>query len=277
MGDDGQPKHLWIPGGLVIPTGNPVQRVNIRLPQPLPNGARYAMLSGSSKAPMVIDRGNQVVMIVESELDAVLLSQEAGDLIDLVALRSSTTRPDAETFSFLQGKKILISLDSDQAGMKEAWGFWLEHFPKAKRWPVIEGKDPTEALQNGLHLRAWVEVGLEEEPEPECKAEPGSPTKYEPPVSTDPSRQEKASRTPEKICRTCQSWHPRFDGADEGICKNLAARQARFQDSTNLCAAWKGGEPPSCEEDTIASPPPKPCVLDLNTAKPQRGEGRADR
>ena len=32
--------------------------------------------------------------------------------------------------------------------------------PRAKRWLTIQGKDPSEARQNGLDLRAWVMAGL---------------------------------------------------------------------------------------------------------------------
>lgn len=159
--EKGRPKRLWLPTGLTIPSGEPVQRIRVRKPEGEP---RYYFLPGSSTAPMVItSKTNQAVVIVESELDGILLHQEAGELVDVVALGGSTFRPDQETVSFLQGKRLLISLDSDEAGAKESWGWWLEHFPKAKRWPVIDGKDPTEAKQNGLDLLAWIEAGLEGE------------------------------------------------------------------------------------------------------------------
>ncbi len=56
---------------------------------------------------------------------------------------------------------ILISLDTDDPGAKAAWVFWPETYgKKAKRWPCINGKDPSEAWANGLDLRAWITAGI---------------------------------------------------------------------------------------------------------------------
>jgi hypothetical protein len=51
-------------------------------------------------------------------------------------------------------------LDRDDAGAKESWTWWAKHFERAKRWPVAQGKDPSEAYQAGLNLREWVMAGL---------------------------------------------------------------------------------------------------------------------
>ncbi|MDD5476381.1 MAG: hypothetical protein PHU03_07715, partial [Syntrophales bacterium] len=58
---------------------------------------------------------------------------------------------------------ILNALDYDDAGGKEAWHFWPEAYgkKKVKRWPVPEGKDPGEAYQAGVNLRAWIKAGLD--------------------------------------------------------------------------------------------------------------------
>jgi hypothetical protein len=101
-------------------------------------------------------------MIVESELDAILLHQEAGDLIQIIALGSASARPDQDAVRILlDARMILLALDSDAAGAKESWKWWKENFPRARRWRVIEGKDPTEAYQKGLPLRDWVRAGIE--------------------------------------------------------------------------------------------------------------------
>ena len=59
------------------------------------------------------------VMIVESELDAILLHQEAGDLVQVIALGSASARPEQDTVQILRdAETILLSLDNDPAGIK---------------------------------------------------------------------------------------------------------------------------------------------------------------
>ncbi len=164
--DDGKPKKLWLPLGLVIPkiAGERVDRVRVRQPDGNP---RYFLVPGSDTGPLVIP-GGPACVVVESELDAILLHQEAGDLAAVVALGSASIRPDREAAAILDGAEtILLALDADEAGARSAWGWWHEQFPKAKRWPTIQGKDPSEARQNGLDLRAWVMAGLLPAEEPE--------------------------------------------------------------------------------------------------------------
>lgn len=61
----------------------------------------------------------------------------------MISLGNAQARPDLEAMEVLgHSKLVLIALDADEAGAKEAWGWWLNHFAQAKRWPPIEGKDP---------------------------------------------------------------------------------------------------------------------------------------
>jgi len=57
-----------------------------------------------------------------------------------------------------------MDVDFDDAGAKAAWQFWLSTYPNARRWPCPIGKDPSEAFQKGLSIRAWVEAGLTVKP-----------------------------------------------------------------------------------------------------------------
>ena len=84
-------------------------------------------------------------MVLESELDGMLLHQEAGDLAGVVALGNAQTRPDQAAWGALrQSRLILIALDGDAAGAREAWRWWTKHFPQARLWPPIDSKDPAE-------------------------------------------------------------------------------------------------------------------------------------
>jgi len=162
--EDGTERRQWIPAGLVIPLiiGGAVHRLRIRRSDP-GDGPRYVIASGSSAAPIAWgqDKGATTIMIVESELDGLLLNQEAGDLAGVVAMGSATAKPDTATHDRLtRAELILVSLDSDDAGAKAA-AFWLATYGgKAKRWPTIKGKDASEAWANGLDLRTWITTGM---------------------------------------------------------------------------------------------------------------------
>jgi len=154
---------LIIPAGLLIPAFNmegDLIRIRIRR-KSLYNGQRYYIFPGSSCAPMALKGGNgRVVVIVESELDAILLHQECGDIVTTIALGSASIKPDTQTDSILQAAKlILISLDSDNAGEK-ASQFWLNTYSQAKRWMVPVGNDPSDAIQQGVNIRNWIIAGM---------------------------------------------------------------------------------------------------------------------
>lgn len=156
--DDGRPKALWIPRGLVIPyiVDGVVYRIRIRRPEGEP---RYYVLPGSAMSTMLIGRERRAFVIVESELDAIAVAA-ASDLAGAVALGSVAAKPDAETFAVLKKSlQILNALDYDAAGAK-AMEWWGENFAHHDRWPVPKGKDPGEAVRMGIALEQWIRAGL---------------------------------------------------------------------------------------------------------------------
>ena len=161
--DDGNEKKQWLPAGLVIPLiiNGDVLRLRVRRNDP-GDGPRYVIISGSKTAPMTWGRDKGAACIVESELDGLLLSQEAGDLCAVCAMGTATAKPDIETHDLLKSMPvILIALDTDEAGANASWHFWPETYgAKAKRWPTVKGKDASDARINGLNLRAWIVAGL---------------------------------------------------------------------------------------------------------------------
>lgn len=167
MKEDGKPRRVWLPPGLVIPCFDNGRVIRLRVRRPIPGeGARYVIVSGAASSPLTLGQG-MTWIIVESEIDGFLLNQEAGDLAGVVALGNAQARPDRETdLTLKKAGLILVSLDSDQAGAKEARGFWKQTYQNARRWPVPIGKDPTEAVQAGLDLRTWIMSGLMESKTP---------------------------------------------------------------------------------------------------------------
>jgi hypothetical protein len=157
--DDGRPKVLWIPRGLVIPyvVEGVIHRIRIRRPEGDP---RYYVLPGSSTAIMVIGRERRAFVIVEAELDAIAVAASNTFLAGAVAMGSSHAKPDAEAFAILKGAlQILNALDYDTAG-RSASHWWAENFDRCDRWPVPRGKDPGDAHRLGIDLAKWIEAGL---------------------------------------------------------------------------------------------------------------------
>lgn len=156
----GRPKAVWLPPGLVIPChgiAGQLTRLKIRQPKDTP---RYVLIPGSSIAPAAFGSSIQAHIVVESELDAVLLWQEAGDLVTPVAVGGVAMRPDKTTVEAMAaGAVALLSFDSDDAGKEKKnllpWKEALNNFclhPIPPRY----GKDHTEAARSGMNLRTWV-------------------------------------------------------------------------------------------------------------------------
>jgi DNA primase len=159
--DNGKPKQLWLPEGLVIPyfIYDQISQLSFRRKKSA-GGPRYFHLDGSHSHPMVLYPERDIVIVVESALDGFLLGQEAGDLAGVVILGSAQVQPDKELVTLLRRRRlILLALDADAAGARHhRW--WLEQFPNSRRWPPIQAKDPGEMLQRGIDLRLWIEVGI---------------------------------------------------------------------------------------------------------------------
>ncbi|MBE7413857.1 MAG: DNA primase [Deltaproteobacteria bacterium] len=154
--------------GLVIPYIADGRMMSIRIRRPeegLDN--RYHAVKGSSTAPMMIRSVNPAVrgagawIVVESRLDAILIAQDAGDIVNAAAIDSVSTKPDEElTCELKKSLHILDAVDFDTAGGK-ASPWWTEHFPQAERWPVPRGKDPGDFKKDhGGDIRAWIVAGL---------------------------------------------------------------------------------------------------------------------
>ncbi|MBM4274367.1 MAG: hypothetical protein FJ134_07910 [Deltaproteobacteria bacterium] len=176
---DGNPKKIWLPRGLCIPlcNGGNILRIRIRRPKmDLKSGKdrRYYTIRGSDSRAVVLEPRREIQMVVESDLDAMLVVQEAHGLVGAISLGTAGKTPDEEAVKVLgHSRLILVSLDSDDAGAKAAWQWWLNHFSQARRWPPVGGKDPGDMRLAGVNVRDWIEAGIaeyrrEEEDQMEC-------------------------------------------------------------------------------------------------------------
>lgn len=182
--DNGQPKKLWIPAGLTIPClhGETVLRVRIRQPERDP---KYYVLPGSAQNPAPLmclpdswPGQNHACIVVEAELDGILVAQEAGDLVSVLAVGSATNLPrDTRSVEFARSMAWFgLWLDRDSAGDKGVRR-WLESLLGGEAVdggyvqalgvsgrdirPVGQGKmDPGDCHKQGLSVRDIVRAAL---------------------------------------------------------------------------------------------------------------------
>jgi hypothetical protein len=163
--ENGKPRMLWLPIGLVIPctVNGIIQRVRIRRSEGEP---RYYIVPGSSSSTMALETDRKAFVLVESELDAIACASST-TLAGSVATGTLEGKPDAAAYQVLKNAtQILNALDyGDEGGGKDAakrankW--WSEKFgDKCERWPVPIGKDPGEAYAAGTDLETWIKKGL---------------------------------------------------------------------------------------------------------------------
>ena len=84
---------------------------------------KYTQVRGGQVALFGADTlpGRDVAVVTEGEFDAMLLHQEAGDLVGVVTLGSASARlPDAWVPYLLGVQRLLVAYDADAAGVEGA-------------------------------------------------------------------------------------------------------------------------------------------------------------
>lgn len=129
-----------------------------------PEGKEYKYCKGSVPVPYHFTKREDKkapVIIVESALDAALIYQEAGDLVQAVALGSAQAKPDMYVSDILYGTdRIFLCLDYDKAGF-EAIPWWKQKYPKARIGYCPRGKDIGDFMIGGGKIREWVQTLVE--------------------------------------------------------------------------------------------------------------------
>jgi hypothetical protein len=161
---------IWIPQGLFIPYWYEVNgkllviKAKVRRQQCDDRLPKYVEISGSSNHLMMFGYYEEKIpVVVESELDAILLLQEAESVIYPIALGGATKPVNESTDALLQNaSRILLALDQDEAG-KSRYFFWRSRYPRARSWPADCAKSPGDMPVD--RLREWVERGIKKYPE----------------------------------------------------------------------------------------------------------------
>lgn len=161
--DKGRPKQLWLPRGIVIPwvIDGDLWGLSIRRPVGEP---KYYWLPGGTPALYRADSltGALPAVLVEGEIDALTIAQEAGDLATPVATGSTGRGRSVRWLARLAlPPAVLVAYDADEAGEK-ASGYWLDVIKNAKRWRPYWG-DANGLAQAGVAVRRWIEAGVTHE------------------------------------------------------------------------------------------------------------------
>lgn len=174
--ENGKLTRQWLPRGLIIPTfslNGGVIKVKIRRSEwkEGDNLPKYVELSGSKKSPSIYgSQSLSVALVLESELDALLVQQEAADLLYCVALGGSTKYLDAQTDQLLRNTSLILFLpDFDKAGAV-AWDKWKKMFPNIHRILTPCEKSAGDYFLIGGDLREWIEDNIKQIQSKLCKA-----------------------------------------------------------------------------------------------------------
>jgi len=161
------PAKDHIPSKVLIPcydSQGRLIRIRFRIDNPKPGRERYRISKGSnsySPFPLGLSYGKPVVL-VESELDAILVAQEAGRRVGVLGIGTTGAKFTPAMVRYLNEKVplILISLDNDQGG-RDKTASLINELHNAINWSVPEkyGKDPGEAWKR-MSIDKWVEAGL---------------------------------------------------------------------------------------------------------------------
>jgi DNA primase len=165
--DDQKLCGLWVPRGIVIPclVAGQIWYLKVRRASGHP---KYSQVRGGQLALFGAGTiaNHDTVVVTEGEFDAILLHQEAGDLVGVVTLGSAAARlPDAWVPYLLSVQRLLVAYDTDAAGAEGAT-IWKAISPHAQRIVPLAGKDVTDFYLAGGDLRAWVQFALADDWEP---------------------------------------------------------------------------------------------------------------
>lgn len=167
LNDNGNPKKVWLPRGIVIPweIEGEMWRVNIRrplTPQQIEAGEqKYIGPAGFAMGLYNAEKitADKPAVLVEGELDALTVQQHAGDIVVPVATGATSHARRLKWITRLAlPPLVLVSFDSDDAG-EAAAAYWIDALPNAKRWRPYWG-DANDLARAGADVRAWIAAGL---------------------------------------------------------------------------------------------------------------------
>ena len=157
--DQGKPKRLWLPRGIVIPWCIDGILWGVRIRRPPGTDPKYYWIPGGT--PNVLYGADTVLPgkpsgLCEGEFDSLTIRQ-AG--YGAVATGSTHAARRTRWLARLSlASVVLVSFDTDDAGEKAAQ-YWIDTLPNAKRWRPY-WSDANQLAQDGVNVGAWIRAGL---------------------------------------------------------------------------------------------------------------------
>jgi DNA primase len=158
-------KKIYLPAGIVIPrvVDGEIRYVKFRRLN-VPKEDRYIPVRRGEKGLFFAgdDETIKPVILVEGEIDALTIWQEAGEMVVAAATGSASGGRDAGSVATLaQVPLVVVAFDDDDEGNKSA-KWWLNVLPSAKRRRAWWGDANAMAQDvNGEIVRLWVELGCQ--------------------------------------------------------------------------------------------------------------------
>ncbi|MEW5723552.1 MAG: DUF2169 domain-containing protein [Thermodesulfobacteriota bacterium] len=176
-----------IPAGLVLPRfrGATLNRILVR-PGPWEEQERDFLVPGSDETPLALlaEVGAPVVR-VSTELEALLLDQEAGDACSVIALETPQEKPGDQAAAALKAASLfLVVLPEKPAGPEDRIEAWTKLHPQARPVVLPQGRNLFEAAQAGADPRSLILEALPEETRRKHQVEPLLPEPGQPPAGS---------------------------------------------------------------------------------------------
>lgn len=158
---DRKVEGMFVDRSVVIPCwiGDVLWYVKLRRPVGLP---KYKNVTGGRGAMFGTDNleGHTIAVLTEGEFDAMLLSQEAGDLVGVASLGGASKSLDERWLTRMIDKsRVFVAYDMDEAGTKGL----KKLLTQSKRMIPLrppKGNDITDYYLAGGRLRDWIEYHL---------------------------------------------------------------------------------------------------------------------
>jgi DNA primase len=160
-GADGRPAWVRIPRGIVLPwlLDGQLWQLKVRTNRQQP---KYLAISGGHPCLFGADTlvAGELAILTEGEFDALLLWQEAGDLVGVATLGSCSKGVSTKALRYLLGcPRLLVAYDVDAEGDQGAERLG-QLSPRMRRLRPPLGKDVTAFWQAGGRVRDWVQFEL---------------------------------------------------------------------------------------------------------------------
>ena len=171
LNETGNPRKVWLPKGIVIPTlekSGLVVRIKIRRTEFVIGDkfGKYIAVSSSMNGLNIYgDTSTSIMVVVESELDAIAVIAAAGSDVFAIAIGGCKKDPDNVVKYYAENKRhVLIIPDNDDAGMDmpKKWQSLYSSARERNKLPEMTikptpcGKDIGEAYAQGLKIREFI-------------------------------------------------------------------------------------------------------------------------